>query len=350
MNKSTTIDLSKYKGKGYTGLANLGNTCFLNSSIQVIHHIYELNSVLDKILKPIDSEDGSLVNEWNDLRQLMWENNGVISPNKFVHGIQVLAAKKNMDIFTGWAQNDMPEFLLFIMDCMHGAIKRPVTMKINGKPETNVDKTAIRCYELLKHVYSKEYSEIMELFYGISVTTITSINGKKTHSIKPEQYFILNLEVITETGFSLSTLQDCFRHYTKEEAITGENAWYNEKTGKKEDITKKIRFWNFPNILVIALKRFSVDGTRKIQTHIDIPLDDLDLSEYVVGYHPKKYVYELFGICNHMGGVMGGHYTSFVKNADNIWLHYNDTVVQRIEVQKLITPTAYCLFYRKKSL
>jgi len=349
MSKSN-IDLSKYKGKGYTGLANIGNTCFLNSSIQVIHHIYELNEILDKNIKPIHSDDGSLVNEWNELRKLMWENNGIISPNKFVHGVQVLAAKKNMDIFTGWAQNDMPEFLLFIMDCMHNAIKRPVTMKINGKPENNVDKTAIRCYELLQQVYSKEYSEIMQLMYGISVTTITAINGKKPYSIKPEQYFILNLEVITETGFILYTLQDCFRHYTKEEAITGENAWYNEKTGKKEDISKMIRFWNFPDILVIALKRFSVDGTRKIQTNIDIPLDDLDLSEYVIGYNPKSYVYELFGICNHMGGVMGGHYTSFVKNSENIWLHYNDTIVERIEVQKLITPTAYCLFYRKKSL
>jgi ubiquitin carboxyl-terminal hydrolase 8 len=344
------IDITKYKGKGYTGLANLGNTCFLNSSMQVLHHVYELNSILDNINIQLDTDDGSLVNEWNDLRILMWSNNGVISPNKFVNGVHVLASKKNMDIFTGWAQNDMPEFLLFILDAMHKAISRPVTMKIIGKKKNPVDTTAVRCYELLKEAYSKEYSEIMQLFYGISVTTITSMDGKTTYSIKPEQYFILNLEVMTEETKVLSTLDECFRHFTKEESIIGDNAWYNENTGQKEDILKKIQFWNFPNILVITLKRFSIDGTRKLQNLIDIPLDDLDLSEYVIGYHPKSYKYELFGICNHMGGVMGGHYTAFVKNYENVWLHYNDTVVERIDISKLITPSAYCLFYRKKSL
>lgn len=350
MLNNKNIDISKYKGKGYTGLANLGNTCFLNSSMQVLHHIYEINEILDKITIPLITEDGTLINEWNDLRLLMWANNGVISPNKFVHCVKLLAHKKGKDLFTGWLQNDMQEFLMFIMDCIHNALKRKVTMKINGSPENKTDITAIKCYELLQTIYKKEYSEIMQICYGISVTYLTTMDGKKNHSICPEQYFMLNLEVISETGESLSTLQDCFRQFTKDEEMTGENAWFNDKTGAKEDIKKRIRFWNFPQILVITLKRFSVDGKRKIQSLIDFPLVDLDLSEYVVGYHPKSYVYDLFGICNHMGGLMGGHYTSFVKNSENEWLHYNDTSVELMkDMNQIISTSAYCLFYRKKS-
>ena len=41
------MDLSKYYNKGMTGIANMGNTCFLNSSMQVINHTYELNEFLD---------------------------------------------------------------------------------------------------------------------------------------------------------------------------------------------------------------------------------------------------------------------------------------------------------------
>jgi len=79
-------------------------------------------------------------------------------------------------------------------------------------------------------------------------------------------------------------------------------------------------------------------------------LENLDMSRYITGYNSKKYIYDLFGICNHTGGVLGGHYTSFVKNSQNEWIHYNDTNVEIIkDTQKIITPMAYCLFYRKKN-
>ena len=41
-------DFAKYKGQGLTGLANMGNTCFLNSTIQCISHTYEFNEFLNK--------------------------------------------------------------------------------------------------------------------------------------------------------------------------------------------------------------------------------------------------------------------------------------------------------------
>jgi len=343
------MNFSKYENKGLVGLANLGNTCFLNSCIQVLNHTYELHFLIESNTKRNNNIDNIILSEWNELRELMWSGNGTISPNKFVHTVHRIAKEKNRDMFTGWVQNDITEFLIFLMDCMHNSLSRKLTLKISGKAENQTDKLALVCYQLLKTVYSKEYSEIMDLFYGIYVTSINSADNKKTHSIKPEHFFVLDLQIFHGNEIC-PTIYDCFDLFVKPECMSGENAWFNEKTGQKEDIQKSIAFWNLPNILVITLKRFSPDGTQKINNVIQFPVENLDLSKYVKGYNPTSYVYDLFGVCNHMGGVSGGHYTAFVKNVAGQWIHFNDSCVELVtDANLLISPMAYCLFYRKKN-
>lgn len=347
------MDFDKYANKGLSGLANLGNTCFINSCMQVLSHTYELNEFLSKddgeYKKKLKNKyESALIIEWDNLRSLMWSNNCTISPGKFIKTIQKLAQIKNMDIFTGYAQNDLPEFLLFVIDCFHTSLSREVSMSINGEIVTNIDKLAVDCFDMIKKMYTKEYSEIWNMFYAVHVSQIIDLETNEVLSSLPEPYFMINLSLPMNN--KSPTLIDCFNHYVNGEKLEGENAWFNETLGKKQDVQKKIIYWSLPNILVIDIKRFD-NHHKKNQILVTFPLENLNLSEYIVGYNKENYIYDLYGICNHSGGTQGGHYTAFIKNANGKWYHFNDTIVTEVtRMEHLITPKAYCFFYRKKTI
>jgi len=349
------ISKQQYEENGYTGLQNLGNTCFLNSCMQALVHTYEIHDLINKknIIDKLQSQKTSNIHdkqvffEWKELAETMWMGNGVVRPIKFVTTIQQVAHKKGIDIFTGWAQNDVTEFLRFVVNCFHTSIARGVKVNITGNPETKTDQLAIKCYEMLNNSYAKEYSEIQDLFYGISISEISNVETGITYSLKPEQYFILDLPIPTNKNETI-TLYDCMEEFTKNELLCGDNQWYNETTKTKEDVNKKIRFWSFPKILVVTLKRFNSKGI-KTEAFIDFPINDFVLSKYVEDYSPNKYVYDLYGICNHIGSTDGGHYTAFVKNTMNKWTYCDDDKISIVNnLTQMITPMAYCLFYRMK--
>ena len=331
---------------GLTGLYNLGNTCYMNSCLQILLHTYELDECLRKLsLKDLKKiVDTEILMEWDNVRKNLWYKNTKYTPLKFVNVLHKVSVKKQNINFSSFNQNDISEFLLFLMDCFHNSISRKVIMNVSGVLINSNDELAKNCFEMISNFYSNDYSEIIYLFYAVQVSQIVSLDGKNTLSNKPEPFFILSLPI---PNMKNPSIYDCIDLYTDYEVLEGENAWLNEKTNQKEDVLKEINFWSLPEILVFDIKRFNASNNKN-KVLVTFPLDELNLSDYVIGYNKDSYKYKLYAVCNHYGGVLGGHYDCCIKVFNEKWYKFNDLEITEIDnINSIITPYAYCLFYRK---
>jgi len=161
-------------------------------------------------------------------------------------------------------------------------------------------------------------------------------------------------------------LSDCLQAFAKEEKLRASEAWYCSACKAHMEATKKFDLWKLPDILVIHLKRFVYDSYRrdKIDAYVDFPLQNLDLSPFMVGNSngvgagaaarsggkAPSSVYDLYAVSNHYGGMGGGHYTAYARNLINQrWYDLDDSSVTPLQSpEQCKTNAAYVLFYRRR--
>uniref|UniRef100_A0A8D1QIE4 ubiquitinyl hydrolase 1 n=1 Tax=Sus scrofa TaxID=9823 RepID=A0A8D1QIE4_PIG len=198
-------------------------------------------------------------------------------------------------------------------------------------------------YAWQKHKQLNE-SIIVALFQGQFKSTVQCLTcHKKSRTFEAFMYLSLPL-----ASTSKCTLQDCLRLFSKEEKLTDNNRFYCSHCRARRDSLKKIEIWKLPPVLLVHLKRFSYDGRwkQKLQTSVDFPLENLDLAQYVIGPKNNLKKYNLFSVSNHYGGLDGGHYTAYCKNAARQrWFKFDDHEVSDISISSVKSSAAYILFY-----
>ena len=98
-------------------------------------------------------------------------------------------------------------------------------------------------------------------------------------------------------------------------------------------------------VLIVSLKRYN--RGKKIKAMIEYPVEGLDLKELGVQVGGT---YDLYGVVNHYGTLINGHYTAYCKNfVSNSWYLFNDSKVSLLDKRDIVTDHAYILFYRLRS-
>ena len=333
-----------YVTKGLSGLVNLGNKCFMNSVLQCLSHTLKLTDYfLSSKYKSDDPEQMNkrkreyyVILSYLNLIINMWESNGVIKPKSFLNALGNFEKK-----YTVRAQQDSHECLLYILDLLHKGLSYEIVVDIIGDVQNDADKLMKKSIECWTECFKKNYSSIVDFFYG---QFFDEIQCKKCNFVDTvfSPYNTLAVDICGGDN-----LESCLEEYFNPIEI---DTWKCEQSKcEGNGCFKRTSIWTLPNYLVIQLKRFNKQNT-KITNLVKFPLDDLDLTSYVSKdkEDPNNYIYTLYAVNYHSGGTGSGHYWAACRGINDKWFMFNDADVSRCKSSDIVSKDAYILFYFRK--
>ncbi|XP_025035361.1 ubiquitin carboxyl-terminal hydrolase 50 isoform X3 [Pelodiscus sinensis] len=304
--------------QGLTGLRNLGNTCYMNAVLQCLCSISPLVEYFlsGKYVTSLHKENGEVATAFAYLMADMWLGEfECVSPEVFRSVIGDLCPA-----FTVKTQQDAQEFLIYVLNELHEALKKSYKRRCYGNTSTSREDRRT----------GSETSIITQLFEG-------QLN-----------YDITCLECQTTTDKN----EDCLECFFQQDTLTWNNQIHCSFCETKQDAAVKANIGKAPKMVIFHLKRFDCQGSykRKLGTNIYYPLSNLDLSPYIYPLFRKNPKYNLCAVVNHFGYLDGGHYTAFCKHTlTQNWYSFDDAQVSEIPQSSVQSAAAYLLFYTCKA-
>jgi len=290
--------------KAKVGIVNCGNTCYMNAAIQCLSHV-PLVAVYfaTKQYLPLDQTNDvikphvELIHQWQDIMDVLWSKDNTVSgvrPGGFLSKFRQCAVKDNMEWMAGLMQNDSQEFMLFLIECLHKAVRKPndeitklASLEIDDVPNImSLDETHRKVHTsrlALKNwgIHFKDgVSVITDNFYGQFISVIYSEETNEK-SVSFEPFSCVNIPV-PQTDPGTLTLYDCFDETYSIDKLEGDCAWNSPTQNRKVSASKTMRIWKTPTVLIITLKRFTYTG-QKLNAQIDYPIEDFDISRWCLG-------------------------------------------------------------------
>lgn len=206
--KHTAKDTTKKPREGPVGLENIGNTCFMNSSLQCLSHTPMLRDYfLSKEFQKHIRSGAKMAGEFASLLYSMWTSQKrFIAPKGFKKALE-----KHAPSFSGYEHQDAHELLAVLLDGLHEDLNRgtsvstasttaTVTPEGSNTPTANQPPKFSRAVssgedEWRKHRYHNT-SVIADLFDGQQrVVTECKSCGHECENFEPFRYLMLPVPV-----------------------------------------------------------------------------------------------------------------------------------------------------------
>jgi len=342
---------------GNKGLANLGNTCYMNSILQCLSHLLTFHPNNKDFQKECADIGDCLMKEWHEFQIQMWSNEDasgrshshhmhghkhMINPIRLLRCFQVNCRRHNY-YFENFQQNDADEFLTIFLDLLHQGVSRPATFELPAyfdDHESFAKAVFVKSIETWRQFYSEDYSYIVKNFSSQHLQ-LTECPTCQYYTTNHDPVQVLSLEIPDDS----KSLRDCLEAYVAKHE--DDEDWICDDCKVTVTPVKQTVLWMTSDILILLLKRYT--PRHKIERYLSYPkildLNGINLNNGGAE-DPNKYALQGFSV--HSGSLGGGHYFAVCKNQlKKRWYEYNDTHVREISEDEMKEYSPYIFFYKR---
>nr|XP_021154010.1 ubiquitin carboxyl-terminal hydrolase 49 isoform X2 [Columba livia] len=383
---------------GVTGLRNLGNTCYMNSILQVLSHLQkfrecfltldlcETEELLAKTVngksrmpgklangsaanepgrtdkvgpcgaqglpaalnggssisrsleliqpKEPSSKHISLCHELHTLFRVMWSGKWAL-----VSPFAMLHSVWSLiPAFRGYDQQDAQEFLCELLD------------KVQQELESEGTKRRILIPFSQRKLTKQVLKVVNTIFHGQLLSQVTCITcNYKSNTVEP--FWDLSLEFperyhsmekgLVPVNQTECMLTEMLAKFTETEALEGRIYACDQCNSKRRKSSPK------PLVLSEAKKQLMIYRLPQVlRLHLKRFRDSLSSLD------KETFVYDLSAVVMHHGkGFGSGHYTAYCYNTEGgFWVHCNDSKLNVCSVEEVCKTQAYILFYTQRTV
>jgi ubiquitin C-terminal hydrolase len=337
------------------GLNNIGSTCYMNSVLQNLYHVYDLSNELLKLYTKNEESREKLEKLpmtsalLEVITELSYGKENSMSPHKF----KKIIGKD--ELFRYFEANDSKTLTLYVLDNLNKELNEN---KIITENENLISK--IRTYkekdaENIVKLFNENYNSLIgDLFNGLKLTNYVCLKCK--NCVKNYQIFNIitfNIEKTFSLKYNKNSMKkmnnlkvdifDCFQLEIKTNQFNGDNQLFCEKCNKSNDGESNNKFIIAPKIMIVNLDR---GMSNRFMCDVKFPVE-LDINRYL---EIKGKNYQLIGTIEHLGpSGQSGHFIANCKHFDGKWYIFSDSSVYLIGNEYKKNGIPYLVFYEREN-
>ncbi|CAM9516959.1 unnamed protein product [Bubo scandiacus] len=306
----------KQRQRAGAGLHNLGNTCFLNSTLQCLTYTPPLANYLlsREHSQSCHRQDLCMMCSMEEhVNKALQSSDTAIQPWAVVRVLARIGKDFQLGMQGGARQ------------CLHRTVNTMQRACLSRRSSLDIS--------------SRSTTIIHQIFMGYLRSRVTCLS---CNAVSDSHRSFLDIPLDIKAASSVTA---ALENFVKPQQLDGENCFKCSKCDKMAAASKKITVHHVPRVLTMCLKRREDVTGKKISKAVEYP-QYLDLRPYTSQTAGEPILYSLYAVLVHSGDTChAGHYFCYVKASDGLWYKMNDASVDPCDFDTVLGQQAYLLFY-----